>query len=311
MSNLAATDVAASNNSTGHPRELTAAFEVARRLHKKHGKSYYFATRLFPAEIRLATYALYGFFRVPDEIVDNSPQHDVEDVLAVTEKLTAWRNAWEAAYRTGDAADPILRVTSYVFHRYGIPYEYSEYFLNAMLTDLTKTSYRDYDELRRYMHGSAAVVGLMMTHVIGYTDMRALHHAAQLGYAMQLTNFLRDIDEDYVLRKRVYLPQDELASYGLSTADIANRNFSRRFEYFMHFQCTRAHNLYEEANRGISLLQPEGRLPVRVASELYRAILKKLEARNYNIFRGRARTSLSEKLMLTAVAIRENHFHHV
>jgi len=291
---------------SGHPRELDADFEVARRLHKKHGKSYYFATRLFPPQTRLATYALYGFFRVPDEIVDSSPLHDVEDVLDVTRRLAAWSKNWETAYRSGDSADPILRVTSYVFHRYNIPYEYSEHFLDAMLTDLTKTRYQDYDELRRYMHGSAAVVGLMMSHVIGYTDPRALHHAAQLGYAMQLTNFLRDIDEDYTLRGRVYLPQDELAEFGLSNADIAARNFSPQFEYFMQFQSARAHNLYEEANRGIALLHPQGRLPVRVASELYRAILRKLEDQDWNVFHGRARTSLPEKLMLTVGAIKEN-----
>jgi phytoene synthase len=295
-----------STHSTSHPKELDTAFEVARRLHKKHGKSYYFATRLFPFETRLATYALYGFFRVPDEIVDARPLHDVQDVLDVKKRLNAWGKNWEAAYRSGDSADPILRVTSYVFHRYGIPFRYSEYFLEAMLTDLTRTQYEDYADLKDYMYGSAAVVGLMMSHVIGYTDERALEHAEQLGYAMQLTNFLRDIDEDYTLRGRVYLPQDELAAYGLSTDDIAARNFSPQFEYFMQFQSTRAHNLYEAANPGIALLHTHGRLPVRVASELYRAILRKLEAQNWNVFHGRARTTLPEKLMLTVGAMREN-----
>jgi phytoene synthase len=292
-----------------HPEELKPAFEVARRLHKKHGKSYYFATRLFPLETRLATYALYGFFRVPDEIVDNTPQHDTADVLSVARKLADWRNQWEDAYRSGDSPDPVLRVTSYVFHRYAIPYCYSESFLDAMLTDLTKTQYENYDELKSYMFGSAAVVGLMMSHVIGYSDARALRHAEQLGYAMQLTNFLRDIDEDYVLRKRVYLPQDELAAYGLDTHDIAEQRFSDRFADFMQFQAERAHGLYEEANRGIELLQPQGRLPVRVASALYRAILGKLAARGWNVFQGRVRTSLPEKLTLTYSAVKENRVH--
>lgn len=289
-----------------HPPALARDFEVARRLHKKHGKSYYFATRLFPAEIRQATYAIYGFLRVPDEIVDNSPVHDVEDAMAVQRKLHVWQESWAQAYQTGDSPDPILRVTSYVFHQYKIPYEYSEHFLAAMLTDLEKTSYRDYEELERYMFGSAAVVGLMMTYIIGFNDARAVHHARTLGYAMQLTNFLRDIDEDYALRGRVYMPQDELAAYGLSNDDIAGRRFSSQFAAFTIWQSARAHSLYEEANEGISLLRPEGRMAVRLASTLYRAILDKIEAQKWNVFQGRARTSLPEKVMLMATALREN-----
>ncbi|MBV9865134.1 MAG: phytoene/squalene synthase family protein [Abitibacteriaceae bacterium] len=289
-----------------HPPELSAAFEVARRLHRKHGKSYYFATRLFPEDVRLATYALYGFFRVPDEIVDTSPLRDAEDAMQVKQQLNAWQSNWATAYQTGDSPDPILRVTSYVFHRYQIPYEYSEHFLAAMLTDLEKSSYRDYDGLQQYMFGSAAVVGMMMAYVIGFNDANALHYARTLGYAMQLTNFLRDMDEDYQMRRRVYMPQDELANYGLSNEDIAARRYSKKFEAFVIYQAARAHSLYEEANEGIALLQPQGRIAVRVASSLYRAILNKIEAQQWDVFRGRARTNFPEKIMLMAEALRTN-----
>lgn len=289
-----------------HPQELMADFEIARRLHRKHGTSYYFASQLFPRETRLATYALYAFFRVPDEIVDTAAPQDVEDALEVRRQLDAWRENWTRAYRDGDSEDSILRVTSYVFHRYNIPFEHSESFLAAMESDLEKTRYRDYDELQTYMYGSAAVVGLMMTHVTGFSDERALQHAAQLGYAMQLTNFLRDIDEDFVQRGRIYMPLDELTHFGLSENDIAERRFSGRFKEFVQFQAERAHSLYDDANLGIPMLAPEGRLPVRLASTLYRAILDKLEARDWDVFAGRARTSLPEKLALTVSAWREN-----
>ena len=289
-----------------HPRELSPAFETARRLHKKHGKSYYFATQLFPRELRLATYAIYGFLRVPDEIVDNSPQESAADLCAVKYKLEKWQADWRTAYQRGDSEDDVLRVSAYVFHRYEIPFAYSEHFLQAMTTDLEKTSYQDYEDLRQYMYGSAAVVGLMMTHVIGFTDETALPRAEELGYAMQLTNFLRDINEDYVLRKRVYLPQVELAAFGLSTPDIEARRFSPAFRDFMVWQSERTHALYESASEGIPLLHPQGRLAVRVASNLYRAILGKIEAQEWDVFRGRAKTSLPEKLMLAASAIREN-----
>jgi phytoene synthase len=289
-----------------HPRELAAPFEAARRLRQKHGKSYYFATRLFPPETRRATHALYAFFRVPDEIVDGLPLRDEGEVSAARRKLCDWHKEWERSYRRGDSADPILRAASHTFHRYGIPYEYGEHFLAAMMTDLEKRTYRDYDELLGYMYGSAGVVGLMMAHVIGFEDASALDYAPKLGYAMQLTNFLRDIDEDYAVRGRVYMPQDELAAFGLSNDDIASRRFSARFEDFLAFQSARAHALYEEADRGIPLLRPEGRLAVRVASTLYRAILYKIEDRGWNVFVGRARTGLPEKILLTLGALRQN-----
>ncbi len=110
------------------PRELLPDFEIARQLHRKHGKSYYFASQMFPRETRLATYALYAFFRVPDEIVDAAAPQSVEDALQVQKQLDDWENSWAQAYANGTSDDPILRVTSWVFHRYQIPFDYSTRF---------------------------------------------------------------------------------------------------------------------------------------------------------------------------------------
>lgn len=291
-----------------HPGELAACFEAARRIHKRHGTSYYFATQLFPRDIRLATYALYAFLRVPDEIVDARPLRTQADVTDARRRLAAWRAAWEAAYATGDAENPVLRVNAYLFHAYDIPLHYSAAFLDSMDRDLVQATYRDYADLEGYMYGSAGVVGILMAYLIGFRDESALAQAQKLGYAMQLTNFLRDIDEDYQVRRRVYLPQDELRSFGLSNDDIAARRFSRNFREFMIFQSERVNRLYAEADTGIPLLRREGRLPVRVAAVLYGAILNKLEERDWNVFEGRARTSLPEKVVLTmGAALRERY----
>lgn len=269
---------------------LDAAFEVCRGIHKRYGTSYYFATRLFPRDLRLATHALYAFFRIPDEIVDT------EDKVGKGARLLAWREAWKEAYATGVSDDPVLFATAWVFRRFSIPFEYSEAFLQAMEQDLEKTRYATYEELRAYMYGSAAVVGLMMTHVIGFSGPEALSRAEALGYAMQLTNFLRDIREDDEERGRIYLPQDELTSFGLSNDDIHSRCIDVRFQAFMQFQVARADRLYEEANQGIPLLARRGRLGVRAGSDLYRMILRKIEQQHYDIYSQRARTSLFEKI---------------
>ena len=285
--------------------KLQQAFARAKALHRHHGKSYFFATQLFPRDLRDATYALYAFFRVPDEIVDNSPQDTPEQRRGVEQKLNAWLADWRRAYEAGESDDAILHVTAHTFRRHNIPFHLSEDFLRAMIQDVHQTRYETYTDLEHYMWGSAAVVGVMMSYVIGFQEQSTLEYAPKLGYAMQLTNFLRDIEEDWDLRGRVYMPQDELRQFGLSDSDIAERRFSPQFSEFMQWQTARAHRLYDEANMGIPLLEPRGRAAVRVAGVLYRAILDKLEAQEWNPFAGRAKTNLGEKVLLAGRALRQ------
>ncbi len=266
-------------------------------IHRKHGKSYYFATKFFSRELREATFVLYAFFRVPDDVVDFAGERTQEDVRA---ELSAWREKWRSAYATGESDHPVLRATAEVFSRYGIPFEYSEAFLDAMEQDVFVDSYATYEDLKGYMYGSAAVVGLMMTYVIGYSDARALGYAEALGYAMQLTNFLRDVDEDMIERGRVYLPEEDLKRFGVTREQIVERRFDDAFKQLMQFEIARARALYREADLGIPMLNRGGRFSVRVASRLYEAILEKLEAQDCNPFLGRARTSFFEKCLFIA-----------
>ncbi len=284
------------SSSAAQDKELRAAFERAQALHRLHGKSYYFATQLFPRPLRQATYAIYAFVRVPDEIVDNSPQSTPQERQLISLKLNQWRKDWQRAYQEKKSADPVLHVAALTYHAYKVPPQTAEDFIDAMIQDLQQSRYRDFEDLKGYMWGSACVVGVMMSHIIGFKDERTLEPAAKLGYAMQLTNFLRDIDEDFQLRNRIYMPQDELSQFGLSDEDIVQRHFSPNFRAFMRFQGQRTHRLYEEANEGIPLLDKQGRGAVLAASTLYRAILDKLEAQNWNPFAGRAKTSLPEKM---------------
>lgn len=273
------------------------ALKACRALHKKQGKSYYFAAMFFPKPMREATYALYAFFRVADEVVD-APGIDPGQALV---RLDGFRKAWHEAYATKQAEDPVLYAAQEVFHQYDIPLAYADVFLEAMAQDLSKARYATYAELERYMYGSAAVVGLMMTRVIG-TDGSAWEDVAEpakkLGEAMQLTNFLRDVKEDMEDRGRVYLPQDELAAAGLADGDLARHVHDRRWEQFMRTQVARADRLYAEAEPGIRRLHPSGRFAVRLASRLYQQILRKIEGQAYDIFTSRAKTSTAEKIAI-------------
>lgn len=281
------------------------ALDICRRIHHEYGTSYYWATRLFPREMREATHVLYAFFRVPDEIVDSKEgaqalikRHQVARMtsgLSPQAAMRAWREAWQHSF-SEPADDPVIAASRHIFKRFQIPERYANAFLQAMEQDLSQVHYQTYQELQDYMYGSAAVVGLMMTHVIGFSDSAALPYAEKLGYAMQLTNFLRDMREDLVERGRIYLPQDELHQFGLSDEDIQRQTVDDRFKEWMKFQISRADALYEEANRGIKYLHPRGRKGVKAGSDLYRMILRKIEEQEYDVFCKRARTSVFEKV---------------
>lgn len=272
---------------------LKQDIQYCKRIQRTHGKSYFFATRFFPKRLREATHVLYAFFRVPDDFVDTpTPGSDPEQLL------TDWLADWKQAYATGTSTHPVLRAAADIHHTYEIPFEESEIFLQAMIQDLTKSRYGNYDELCAYMNGSAAAVGVMMSYVIGFTSKDALVHARDLGYAMQLTNFLRDIAEDIDERDRIYLPLDELHAASVSEADVVNHHFTPEFREFMISQAKRAKALYRSADKGIPMLQQDGQLAVRTASKLYEAILDKLEQQDWNPFLGRARTSKRDKLRL-------------
>lgn len=168
-------------------------------------------------------------------------------------------------------------------------------FLDAMAMDLTRTRYQTFEDLTTYTYGSASVVGLMMCHVVGISDPAALRPAHDLGLAMQLTNFWRDIGEDWRVRGRIYLPQEDMARFGYTEAMLAQSVVNEQFVALMQFQIARARAYYACADEGIPYIMPECRLPVKLARILYSRILDKIEANGYDVFRRRARTSGMEK----------------
>ncbi len=271
-----------------------------RRITKKYGTSFYFATQFFPREVREGIYAIYSFARIPDEIVDDPNLTDHDEAVA---RLDEWATAWRRAVQDGMSEDPVLNFIAVQFRKYSIPDDICEAFLRSMFMDESKFAYANYGELEEYMYGSAGVIGLMVTRVVGYSTEDAFEYAKKLGYAFQLTNFLRDIREDYEDLGRVYMPQDELAKFGLTNADIADQNRDERFVDFMKFQIERNRQIYREALPGIKLLHWRGRLAVRVSYVLYKAILGEIERANYNVFAGRVRTNRQQKIYLSIKAL--------
>ncbi len=262
---------------------------------KQFGTSYYFATRFLPMNLRQATYALYSFFRIPDEIVDNAINQNPEAIL---QELEDWEAMWHQAYAGDKTKYPVLNITAEVFRKYEIPYQYSLDFLTAMKQDVYTNRYQTYADLQAYMYGSASVVGLMMSYIIGFNNIKALEYAPYLGEAMQLTNFIRDIGEDYKERGRIYLPQEDMHKYNVTENNIRDNKINADFIKLIKFEIKRARNLYRQSDSGLKYLNKRGRFAVIMASRMYEAILDKIEQNNYDVLTKRARTSKREKIYI-------------
>ncbi|MDZ7291805.1 MAG: phytoene/squalene synthase family protein [candidate division KSB1 bacterium] len=260
-----------------------AAFEHARQITAHYSKSFYLSAYMLPVEKRWATYAIYGFCRYADNLIDKRRSRKAEEILLEVDFLA---RELEVAYRTGESEHPIVLPFIVVAQRHGIPIQYPLDLLRGVQMDVEITRYRNFDELHVFCYRVAAVVGLMMTHVLGCENEEAFGYAEKLGIAMQLTNILRDIQEDKDLG-RIYLPLDELEAYGCSENDILEERMTPAFRNLMIFQVNRAHSYYEQASRGIPMLARESQFAIYSASRIYRGILKRIEARDYNPFLGR------------------------
>ncbi len=270
--------------------DLDAAYAASKALNAHHGKTYYFSTLFFPPEVRRSVHALYGFVRYPDEIVDNPPPGTNPAAL-----LAQYREATLDAMRTGCSDLPVLHAFADMAQRHCLPPDYPLAFLDAMAMDLTRTRYETFDDLKTYTYGSASVVGLMMCHVVGISGSCALAPAHDLGLAMQLTNFWRDIGEDWSSRGRIYLPLEDMERFGYTDSMLAGSVVNDQFIKLLRFEIARARDFYAAADLGISYITPECQLPVKLARVLYSRILDKIEANGYDVFTRRARTSSLEK----------------
>ncbi|WP_030232678.1 MULTISPECIES: phytoene/squalene synthase family protein [unclassified Streptomyces] len=270
---------------------LRAAYTRCRQLNARHGRTYFLATRLLPLERRSAVHALYGFARRADDIVDDLDRRrtpDEPDLL-----LTRLEGDLAHALRTGGGSEPVVRAVADTADRYGIEVTLFADFLASMRADLTVTDYPTYADLRAYMHGSAAVIGLQMLPVLGTVVPReeAEPHAADLGVAFQLTNFLRDVGED-LDRGRVYLPADLLAAHGvdrplLEWSRRTGRHDPRIRAAFVAAEAL-TRDVYRAAEPGIAMLDPRVRPCIRAAFTLYGGILDAIARDDYAVLHRRA-----------------------
>jgi phytoene synthase len=287
-----------------HDALLRAAYRRCREINAAHGRTFFLATRLLAPDQRPAVHALYGFARHADDILDEFNPN--LDTVTRSERLQRLSDKFFAGGEHRD--DPVLAAVSHTAHRYNIAPELFSDFLTSMRMDLTVTDYPNRDALNVYMRGSAGAIGLQLLPILGTVGSmdEAAPYAAGLGRAFQLTNFLRDVDED-LMRHRIYLPADELAAYGVDRDVLmwchTHRRTDDRVRRALAAQHEITREVYRYATEGIALLAPRSRPCVAAAATLYSEILDCIEDSGFAVFGHRAAVSTTRRLQVAGAGL--------
>lgn len=251
---------------------------------------------LLPKVERIAIQTIYVFCSYIDDIVDKSTSKSNTVELKMS-RLNWWENVVDQIYQDelhNTKIDSLARI----IRRYNIPKQYILTLIDGCRQDLTKFRYATFNELKDYCYSVASVVGLMSIEIFGHKYEETKQYAVNLGYALQLTNILRDIKSDKD-RGYIYIPIEDFDRFGYTENELLNEVYNDNFIELMRFQSRRAKEYYHKARH---LLRPDERLTTfsaGIMDEIYFRILEKIELSNYNIFKKKIRVSKIHKLMIT------------
>ncbi len=282
------------------PPLLEASHAYCHRQTKRHARSFYFASIALPREKKRAAYAVYAFCRYADDLVDRAATTDGVD--AALQRVGEHFDRMTA----GELLEPpFAPAFAWAVDRYGIEKQPFLDLLKGVAMDLGPVRIADWPHLRDYCYHVASVVGLMMARIFELRDEAGRERAIDLGLAMQLTNILRDVGEDFRMG-RIYLPADEMAVHGVTSDDLAAATTSAELKALLRAQAARARDHYRRAEAGIPLLADDGsQLTVWLMRHVYAGILEEIERLDYEVLHRRASTSLGRKLFLAARAWRD------
>ena len=274
---------------------------TCRAVTRASRSSFTYAFLVLPKPQREALYAIYAFCRISDDLVDEAASPDVVGsrspaATLPAERLEAWRAELDACFR-GTATHPVTRRLAEVLRTFPIPRAYFESLLNGMEMDLVKTRYASFAELEQYCYRVAGVVGLMCIEIFGYTRSETRIYVERLGTAFQLTNILRDLGQDGEAG-RIYLPQEDLARFGCTEADILGRRLTPAFRELMHFEVERARTFYAAALEALPAADRNSMLPAEIMRVIYHRLLTQIEARAHDVYSRRIQLSDTRRMLL-------------
>jgi phytoene synthase len=272
--------------------DLSNDFDFCREVTRKSASSFYYALRFLPPARRKALYAVYAFCRAVDDAVDEVTPADAADLVV------EWRSELERCYR-GAPLHPVTVALAASLEQFPIPKAALGAVIDGVEMDLVKHRYATFAELELYCWRVASAVGLASIEVFGYTNPAAREYAVDVGLALQLTNILRDISED-AERGRIYLPAEDLETFGVPLQDLLRGVYNRRFCALMQFESERARGYYRSAAAKLPREDAASLRPAEVMRRTYEAVLDRIVEERYFVFGRRLGLSRGRKAALAA-----------
>jgi squalene synthase HpnC/squalene synthase HpnD len=292
-------------------KSVSDSYDECHRIARAAHSNFYYAFFLLPKPKRDALSALYAFMRLVDDVADEG-----HELTLKQRGLADWRAALDDAVTgevqlvdgttalnsaTPSGAEEVLPALVDTMQRYKMPARYLHDLISGAEMDLTLRTYATFDRLREYCYRVAGTVGLTCTHVFGFHDPRALDLAEKLGLAFQLTNIIRDVHDDYALG-RVYVPEEDLARYGVSPQDFGKGEATLGVRELLRFEADRAWQCYEEGAALFAFIDRESRAALWLLVHTYSALLARIESLDFAVLGERVRLSKVEKMLFIAKA---------
>jgi phytoene synthase len=288
--------------------QLRVAYSVCRSIARSAAKNFYYGFAVLPGRKRNALSAVYAFMRRCDDIADDNSSSPRDR----HSKLLEWLDQMHRALASQPTDDPVLMALTDAQRTYAIPVGLLDQLAYGTAEDLVNPDaepiggerplarYETFMELRQYCYSVASVVGLVCIQIFGYRDPAAEPLAERCGLAFQLTNIIRDVKED-VGMARVYFPAEDLAQFALSAADLAGPKVDlARVRPLLALEADRALDSYQAGEKLIPLVSEDSQPALWVLITIYRRLLEKIIAKQYDVFSERVRLTVPEKLSVLA-----------
>ncbi|MFM2134211.1 MAG: Phytoene synthase [Bacteroidota bacterium] len=258
--------------------------------------NFYYSFSFLPKAEREAIHTVYAFCKHIDDIVDENPSTNLQVVLEKRERLQWWRQQIDRLY-AGESCHAMVATLGPAVRSFNLPKQYFLTLVDGCERDLVQNRYENFEDLKDYCYSVAGIVGLISIEIFGYKYEETKEYAVNLGYALQLTNILRDIKHDKD-RGYVYLPKDDMAKFKYTEADLFNEVYDERFVNLMQFEARRAREYYNKARSALRSDERITMFAAEIMDAIYYRILEKIELKNYNVFENRVRVSTIHKVWI-------------
>jgi 15-cis-phytoene synthase len=277
---------------TAKPTDLDACYDYCRAVTHRHGPNFSVGFRFLPVAKRNAVYAVYAFCRFADDMADEVGKGDPKQLL------DAWDHALESCYN-GVADHPILVALSHSAQLFDIPAEPFHRLIEGCRTDLVKVRYETFDNLLVYCDQVATTISELSLSIFGWNDPQTPELGCNLSTALQLTNIIRDVAEDFG-RGRIYLPLEDLRRFEVGEDELDGSGSRDRFRALMDFQVKRALEYFEGARGIVGVVEPDSRLAVALMGGVYYDIAQKIKRDVEAVLSERVALSIGDKVQLAA-----------